>query len=76
MMVEALTLFWKSHVDVSLKYYTLMPTAWATKGRIRPLCAVAELQPHEDDRDVGGQLIQLECCDLGNRLFGKHRSGW
>lgn len=25
---------------------------------------------------MGEQLIQLECCDLGYRLFGKDRPGW
>jgi len=76
MMVEALTLFWKSHVDVSLKCYTLMTTAWGTKGGIRDLCVVAGLQPHQDHRDVGGQLTQLKHCDVGYRLFGKDRPGW
>lgn len=73
MMVEALTLFWKSHVDASLKCYRLMPTAWGAKGG---LCVFEGLQHHQNDKDVGCQLIQMECCDLGYRLFGKDDPGW
>lgn len=52
-----------------------MATAWGTKRGIRDLCVVTGLQLHQDDRDVGGQFIKLECCDLGYKLFGKDRPG-
>lgn len=53
MMVEAFTLLWKSHMDVSLKCYTLLPTPWVKKGRISGQCIFAGLQPHQGYRCVG-----------------------
>lgn len=43
---------------------------------VRGLCVVAGLQHHQDCKDVEGQLIQLECCELGYRVLGKDSPGW